>query len=81
VTLVLKDGRVLASGRVGGSLSFPQTGWDEATMEEKFRWLVEPVLGQDRLERLISLVWRFDEVKDVGELIELVRETNHGAAE
>jgi 2-methylcitrate dehydratase PrpD len=56
VTLTLTDGRQLSSGLVGGGLSFPQRGWDEGTMEEKFRWLVEPALGEARVERLADLV-------------------------
>jgi len=69
VTLVLKDGRRLESGLVGGGLTFPQPGWNGNTMEEKFRWLVEPVLGGNRADRLIELVWSFENQPGVEELI------------
>jgi len=69
VTLVLKDGRRFESGLVGGGLTFPQPGWDENTMEEKFHWLVDPVLEKARVNKLISLVWSFEEQPGVGELI------------
>jgi 2-methylcitrate dehydratase PrpD len=69
VTLVLKDGRQLESGLVGGGLVFPQSGWDENTMEDKFRWLVETVLDRDRVDKLIELVWRFEEQPGIDELI------------
>lgn len=73
VTVVLNDGRQLESGLVCGGLAFPQPGWDEHTMEEKFHWLVDPVLGGGRADRLIDLVWHFEEKPDVDELIAEVR--------
>jgi 2-methylcitrate dehydratase PrpD len=69
VTVVLQDGRRLESGLVGGGLVFPQPGWDEQTMEEKFHWLVDPVLGRDRADTLIDMVWSFEEQAGVTELI------------
>ena len=73
VTLVLEDGRQLESGLVGGDLVFPQPGWDEHIMEKKFHWLVDPVLGTDRADRLIELVWSIEEQPGVDELIAGVR--------
>jgi 2-methylcitrate dehydratase PrpD len=73
VTLILKDGRKVESGLVGGGLTFPQPGWDENTMERKFHWLVDPVLGTGRADRLIDLVWRFEEQPGVDELVANVR--------
>ncbi len=73
VTLTLNDGRRLESGLVGGGLLFPQTGWNEHTMEEKFHWLADPVLDRNRVERLKALVWSFEELADVRELTELLQ--------
>jgi len=73
VTLVLSNGRRLESGRVGGGLAFPQTGWDQETMETKFRWLVEPVLPKSNVDALVNLIWRFDEVEDLAELVSLIK--------
>jgi 2-methylcitrate dehydratase PrpD len=73
VTLILKDGRKVESGLVGGGLTFPQPGWDENTMERKFHWLVDPVLGTGRADKLIDLVWRFEEQPGVDELVANVR--------
>jgi 2-methylcitrate dehydratase PrpD len=69
VTLILDDGRRLESGLVDGGLQFPQPGWDQSTMEAKFHWLVDPVLGRDRADELIDLVWRFEQQPGVTELI------------
>jgi 2-methylcitrate dehydratase PrpD len=71
VTLILKDGRQLESGLVDGGLQFPQPGWNEQAMEEKFHWLVDPVLGRDRADELVELVWRFDEQPGVDELLRM----------
>jgi 2-methylcitrate dehydratase PrpD len=72
VTLELDDGKSLSSGRIGGGLSFPQPGWDEKVMEEKFHWLVDPVLGSARAGRLAEQVWRLETLGSVRELIDLV---------
>jgi 2-methylcitrate dehydratase PrpD len=71
VTLVLDDGRRLDSGLVDGGLSYPPVGWDRGRMEEKFHWLVDPVLGKNRANELVELVWSFDEQAGVDELIHL----------
>jgi hypothetical protein len=52
-------------------------------MEEKFHWLVDPVLGRDRADRLVDLVWSFEEQAGVAELIRttLGSASNRTAAE
>ena len=69
VTLVLEDGRQLESGLVDGGLSYPPVGWDRVSMEEKFHWLVDPVLGRNRAEELVKFVWSFEKQGGVAELI------------
>jgi len=69
VTLILHDGRCLESGLVDGGLSFPPIGWDRGRMEEKFHWLADPVLGKNRADELVELVWSFDELPGVDRLI------------
>ena len=54
-----------------GGIRYPQ-GWDESRVEEKFRWLVEHVLEEPRIEPLLDIVWHFEEVDDVHELTRLV---------
>ena len=54
VTITLRDGRKFDSGVVDGGLRFPQPGWDEARMEDKFRWsrvCVGPVARSTRWRR------------------------------
>jgi 2-methylcitrate dehydratase PrpD len=67
VTLTLHDGQTFFSGPVEGGINYPQ-GWDEGQVERKFRWLAGYVLDQARVERLVDLVWRLEQVPDVSEL-------------
>jgi len=69
VTLILGDGRKLESGLVAGGLVFPQPGWNEQTMEKKFHWLVDPLLGGPRADRLVEMVWGLDKQAGVTEFI------------
>jgi 2-methylcitrate dehydratase PrpD len=72
VTIALRDGQEICSGVVDGGLRFPQPGWDEARMEEKFRWATGFVLGKERINALANLLWRFDKVPSVRELITVI---------
>ncbi len=69
VTITLQDGRVLHSGLVDGGLRFPQLGWDEARMSDKFRWLAGFVVEGPRIDRLLEMLWHFEQVQDVRQLI------------
>ncbi len=40
-------------------------------LEKKFRWLVEPVLGVERTEKLVEMVWKFENVETTKDLIDL----------
>jgi len=65
VTVTLQDGRTFASGLVDGGLRFPQAGWDEAKMSDKFRWLANFVLEPDRVPPLLDKLWQFEQEPDV----------------
>jgi 2-methylcitrate dehydratase PrpD len=72
VTITLKDGRSLESGKVEGNINFPQEGWDEGRLEQKFRWLAGYVLKETRVDELVEMVWHFGQLPDVGTLTALV---------
>jgi 2-methylcitrate dehydratase PrpD len=72
VTITLKDGRVLESGIVEGNINFPQQGWDEERLERKFRWLAQHVLEERRIDEVVEMVWRFEQVGDVRALTRLM---------
>ena len=70
VTITLKDGRQFASGVVEGGIKFPQ-GWNEEQVERKFRWLAGFVLDKARVDKLVDMVWNFEDVSDMRELSSL----------
>jgi 2-methylcitrate dehydratase PrpD len=72
VMIRLKDERTLDSGVVSDACRINARG-DEERLEKKFRWLTGYVLQQDRIDRLLEMLWHFDEVPDVGELTSLLR--------
>jgi len=78
VIIILEDGRELNSGMVEGNLRFPQPGWDEQRMEEKFRWLTSFVLDEDQVDSLSEMLWRFEEVPNVRQLTRALSEVQHG---
>jgi len=72
VIIRLEDDSTLDSGPVTDSCRIKAHG-DEQRLEEKFRWLIGYVLEQDRIDGLLEMLWRFEMVPDVGELIETLR--------
>jgi 2-methylcitrate dehydratase PrpD len=72
VVIRLEDGRTLDSGPVSDSCRIAASG-DEQRLEKKFRWLTGYVLEQDRIDRLLEMLWHFEVLSDVGELTALLR--------
>ena len=72
VMIRLEDGRTLDSGIVSDACRIAARG-DEERLERKFRWLTGYVLEQDRIDRLLEMLWHFEEVSDVRELTALLR--------
>jgi 2-methylcitrate dehydratase PrpD len=72
VTITLRDGRSLESGKVEGNINFPQEGWDKGRLEHKFRWLTGYVLEEPRIDELVEMIRHFEQLPDVGSLTALV---------
>ncbi len=72
VTIALEDGRQFCSGLVDGGLRFPQPGWDQERMSRKFRWLAGFVLEAALADRLLDMLWHFEQLPDVRELTRLL---------
>ena len=72
VTVTLKDSRQFSSGMVESKIRYPQPGWDEQRVEEKFRWLMRYALDEPRTDELVDIVWHFEEISDVRELTQIV---------
>jgi 2-methylcitrate dehydratase PrpD len=70
VTIVLNDGRRVTT-EVEHASGSPENPLSDETVEEKFRALVSPVLGERRSEELLAVAWGLDEAPDVRELMAL----------
>jgi len=54
-------------------LGHPKHPMSDRDLEEKFHLLASGKLGKDRMKRLIGLVWRLDQVRDISLLMSLMR--------
>jgi len=72
VVIHLEDGRMLDSGVVSDACRIAASG-DEERLERKFRWLTGFILGDDRIDELLEMLWNFDALEDVHELTSLLR--------
>lgn len=72
VEVITTDGRQLLVESKQAIWEPPDTLPSDAELEQKFRWLVEPVLDQERTSELVQMIWRFEQVGEVRQLIDLV---------
>ena len=73
VVVETADGEIFRSGRIEALWEPPDTLPSDEELEAKFRWLVNPVLGNQRCDRLVSMIWALDEHPDARNLIQLSR--------
>lgn len=69
VEITVENGRVFDSGIIERAAD----RWDATSLEEKFRWLVGYVVDGKTADRLVEMVWAFESVDDVVELVRHVR--------
>jgi len=69
VVITMQDGRIFDSGIVGENEDYR---WSEQKIKNKFRWISGNVLEMNRIERLIDIVWNFDAIRSVKELIDIL---------
>jgi len=65
----LADGRRLTR-RVDYPLGHAKNPLKDSAVEGKFLALVEPVIGKKRAKKIVDLVWKLDEAKNVVELMQ-----------
>jgi 2-methylcitrate dehydratase len=68
VHIDLADGRRLTK-RVDYPMGHAKNPLKDSQVEEKFSVLVEPILGRERARKIIDIVWKLDEAKNVDELM------------
>ena len=72
VVLYLRDGSVLDSELMEAEPGPDRLG-DEVGLERKFRWLTLHVLHEQLVNRLLEMLWGFEEVQDVREFTSLLQ--------
>ena len=73
VTIDTHSGQSYASGTVEARWEPPDSLPTDEELQQKFNGLVEPVLGRDRAKSLANLIWHFEEVHRLQNLIDLMR--------
>jgi len=68
IDVELTDGRTI-SRFVQQSLGNIHRPLSDRQLEDKLRDQSQPILGAERVDRLIELCWRFDQLQDINELI------------
>jgi 2-methylcitrate dehydratase len=72
----LADGRRLTK-RVDYPMGHAKNPLKDTEVERKFLVLVEPELGEARARKIVDLVWKLNEAKNVDELMHATRMTKH----
>jgi 2-methylcitrate dehydratase len=70
----LADGKRLTK-RVDYPLGHAKNPLKDSEVEGKFKALVEPALGEARTKKIVDLVWKLDEAKNMDELMQAVKMT------
>ena len=69
VVIETHQGKIFNSGPVEAMWEPPDTLPSDSELEEKFHWLVDPVLGQEKTDPLAALIWDLDKMEDLSILI------------
>jgi 2-methylcitrate dehydratase len=70
LTVTLADGK-----RLVREVEFPRgharNPMTDSEVEAKFRSLVEPRYGKERADKILAMCWKLDELRSVGDLLQL----------
>lgn len=69
VVIETQQGKIFSSGTVEAMWEPPDALPSDLELEEKFHWLVDPVLGQEKTNSLAALIWDLDKTEDLNILI------------
>jgi 2-methylcitrate dehydratase PrpD len=68
VHVEVNDGRRLTR-RVDFPMGNAKNPLKDSQVEQKFQVLVDPMLGSDRARKIVDIVWKLDQAKNVDELM------------
>ena len=71
VVVETTSGKSFKSGRIEALWEPPDTLPSDDELETKFRWLVNPVLGESRCDELVRLIWNFEKEDHADVMIRL----------
>ena len=71
VTITTKDGRT-PQQRIEHMIGSPANPLSDTQLEEKYRGLAVPVLGQEQTSRLLEVAWHIDRLSNLAEITELL---------
>jgi 2-methylcitrate dehydratase PrpD len=66
-------GQIFCSGRIEALWEPPDTLPSDTELEEKFRWLVGPVLGRQSCEELMATIWQFEQMTEAHTIVHCCR--------
>lgn len=71
VEIMTTKGKVFSSGVMSARWDTHSTLPTDLELENKFLWLVSPVIGKTKAESLVTLIWNFDREKTLDKMIDL----------
>jgi 2-methylcitrate dehydratase PrpD len=71
VEIVTRDGESYVAENVEAPWQPPAAPPTDGELEAKFRWLARPVLGAERTDALVEMIWHLEQIDDVHALIGL----------
>jgi len=65
VAITTKNGKTLSSGIMSARWDPGSGAPTDEKLEEKFIWLVKPVLGEKKVKKLVKMIWKFENLTDL----------------
>jgi 2-methylcitrate dehydratase PrpD len=71
ISIELIDGTIHDAG-LSIAPTYSDQIWGRSEMENKFRWLLDPIIPEPELSDLVAMIWSFDQLDDIAELMNLI---------
>lgn len=71
ITIKMKDGREFLK-RVDAAKGSPENPLSKEEIVEKYRDCSEPVIGREKVDRSIDMIWNLDKIEDINQLMDMV---------
>lgn len=71
ITIKMKDGREFLK-RVDAAKGSPENPLSKEEIVKKYRDCSEPVIGREKVDRSIDMIWNLDKIEDINQLMDMV---------